>query len=191
MKIRSLAILVAAFMVTLVASPALAVYHPGMGRFLQRDPNGMQIGPAVPHAIAGPAAHGGFVQRDFEPHQQYADGMNLYQYVGCNPIGLADPTGLRSIGIGDGSLFRPRGPGRCRFRNCTAGELADLLVIPEDGTDFVRRPQNEQWYDCDGIRIRGDDGRRWLKVPNHCDLTFGVRRSGRPSIGNASFVSAY
>lgn len=40
-------------------------YHPGIGRFLQRDPAGL------------------------------VDGMNLYQYVNSNPIGWIDPDGLK------------------------------------------------------------------------------------------------
>ena len=103
MKIRSLAIAAAAFIVTAVASPALATYHPGMGRFLQRDPHGTMIAPTAPRVgIAGPAAGGGFVARDPmptrpQPGLQYADGMNLYQYVHSNPISKLDPSGLSTL----------------------------------------------------------------------------------------------
>lgn len=40
------------------------MYHPQLGRWLQRDPAG------------------------------YVDGLNLYEYVGGNPIGAVDPSGL-------------------------------------------------------------------------------------------------
>jgi hypothetical protein len=48
----------------LVAHTALAVYDPSTGRWLQRDPIGE------------------------------AGGINLYQFVGNNPLGYVDPTGL-------------------------------------------------------------------------------------------------
>lgn len=119
MKIRSLAIVAATFIITAVATPALAVYHPGMGRFLQRDPHGTMNAPTSPRVgMAGPAAAGGFVARDpmpsgtrwqsrlqapsgaansFAPEDRYADGMNLYQYVRSNPVNRMDPTGECSI----------------------------------------------------------------------------------------------
>lgn len=100
MKIRSLAIVAAAFIVTAVATPALAMYHPGMGRFLQRDPHGTMNASTAPRVgMAGPAAAGGFVARDPMPARpqpilQYTDGMNLYQYVRSQPTRGLDPTGM-------------------------------------------------------------------------------------------------
>ena len=101
MKIRSLAIVAAALIVTAVATPALAMYHPGMGRFMQRDPHGtMNVAMAPRIAISGLPAPGGFAPRDPMPAQsqpglQYADGMNLYQYVRSRPTVYLDPSGLR------------------------------------------------------------------------------------------------
>ncbi len=100
MKIRSLAIIAAAFIVTAVATPSFAMYHAGMGRFMQRDPHGTMNSPTAPRVgMADPAAGGGFVARDPMPTQpqpglQYADGMNLYQYVRSQPIRYVDPSGL-------------------------------------------------------------------------------------------------
>ena len=49
------------------------------------------------HARVGTASAapvGGFVPRDPTGTKQYADGMNLYQYVQSNPVIRGDPTGL-------------------------------------------------------------------------------------------------
>jgi len=72
--------------------PAEAFHHPTAGRWLQRDP-----GPAVPTRVGsgGMAAGGQFVQRD-----PYADGMNLYQYVGGNPPRQLDPSGEAIVVLG-------------------------------------------------------------------------------------------
>jgi len=110
MKIRSLAIVAAAFIVTVLVSPALAMYHPGMGRFMQRDPHGTMNAPTAPRVgMAGPAAIGGFVARDPmptrpQPGLQYADGMNLYQYVRGNPLSYVDPSGRKLCSPATGSL---------------------------------------------------------------------------------------
>ena len=61
------------------ANLASAMYDPGLGRFLQRDPGPMtEVRPAPVQVIA----RGRVFQRD-----PYADGMNVYQYVRSNPMG--------------------------------------------------------------------------------------------------------
>jgi hypothetical protein len=92
MNIRSFAVAGILLLVAL-SSPALAVYHPGMGRFLQRDPHGMEVA-ATPRLAGAPATSRPFLARDFNPHQQYADGMNLYQVARSNPVRYVDPAGL-------------------------------------------------------------------------------------------------
>jgi hypothetical protein len=66
-RIGLTAILIAFVVSAMVLQDAFArnrVYHPGLGRFLQRDPVG------------------------------YRGGMSLYQYVGSDPAGYVDPFGL-------------------------------------------------------------------------------------------------
>lgn len=63
MPTRSLTILVSVLL-GLLAAPAHAIYDPGTGRWLQRDPIG------------------------------YVDGTSLYQYVKSRSIDLSDPMGL-------------------------------------------------------------------------------------------------
>ncbi len=67
-------------------------YDPGTGRFLQNDPNGQAL------AIANALAMNGQTRAVFaslSASTQYADGLNLYQFVGSNPVNRIDPTGLR------------------------------------------------------------------------------------------------
>ena len=60
-------------------------YEPRVGRFISRDPLG--VDPA------------GSQNNPFDPIKQYEDGMNLYEYVGNNPIMDRDPFGLRRRGV--------------------------------------------------------------------------------------------
>jgi hypothetical protein len=84
--------LVAAFAgllaLAMCAADASAMYNPSTGTWLQRDPGPGGMMPA-PRIGGGPAMGGSFLPRD-----QYADGMNLYQYVRSDPIGLSDAAGL-------------------------------------------------------------------------------------------------
>jgi len=84
---RLIAVLVGLAAIAMITADASAMYHGGMGRFLQRDPG---AGGANRIGAGGPAVGGGFIPRD-----QYADGMNLYQYVGGNPVNRLDYSGLK------------------------------------------------------------------------------------------------
>ena len=64
---RLLVLPLAALVLFLASAPAEAVYHPTLGRFLQRDPIG------------------------------YADGMSLYEYVWSRPTHATDPLGFSGL----------------------------------------------------------------------------------------------
>jgi hypothetical protein len=82
--------------VAVFTTEASAMYHAGMGVFMQRDPGAGAGGPARMGAGGAPAATGRFIPRDPTGSNQYADGMNLYQYVQGNPVNHLDPSGLRT-----------------------------------------------------------------------------------------------
>lgn len=67
-------------------------YSPGLGRFMQRDPNG-----TATTLIGASAYHGRGVAAliaAFNVETMYGDGMNLYEYLGSNPWNRFDPLGL-------------------------------------------------------------------------------------------------
>jgi len=118
-RIGTSTVLLGIITVAIFTADASAYYHPTMGRFLQRDPG---AGNANRIGAGGAAPVSGFIPRDPTGTNQYADGMNLYQYVGSNPAGFADPFGLNkgpcvvkqvSGADGDGSF----GPHDVRKRN--------------------------------------------------------------------------
>lgn len=68
------------------------MYAPGIGRFMQRDPNGTAM-----TLIDGAAFHGsgvGAIVSAFSVETQYGDGGNLYEYLGSNPRMRFDVLGL-------------------------------------------------------------------------------------------------
>lgn len=88
-RVHLLAVLVSFAIVAVLGTDAFAVYHPTLGRFLQRDPAAsgpMRVG------LAGSAVGGGVVPRD-----AHEEGMSLYQYARSAPTLSMDPLGLWSI----------------------------------------------------------------------------------------------
>ncbi len=72
--------------------------HVGWGRFLQRDPNATGL-----PVQAGLAFHGdGFdtTVQGFDLAAHYGDGANVYEYIGSDPLGGGDPTGLMEFSLG-------------------------------------------------------------------------------------------
>jgi hypothetical protein len=72
--------------------------HVGWGRFLQRDPNATGL-----PVQAGLGFHGdGFAAsvQGFDLAAHYGDGANVYEYIGSDPLGGSDPTGLMEFSLG-------------------------------------------------------------------------------------------
>ena len=72
--------------------------HVGWGRFLQRDPNATGL-----PVQAGLGFHGdGFDAsvQGFDLAVHYGDGVNVYEYIGSDPLGGGDPTGLMEFSLG-------------------------------------------------------------------------------------------
>ncbi len=67
-------------------------YHPGLGRWLQRDPNA--TGLAVLGALAGQGQAAATSLEAPDLTALYGDGPNLYAYVGSDPVNGRDPLGL-------------------------------------------------------------------------------------------------
>ena len=71
--------------------------HVGWGRFLQRDPNATGL-----PVQAGLGFHGdGFAAsvQGFDLAAHYGDGANVYEYIGSDPLGGSDPTGLMEFSM--------------------------------------------------------------------------------------------
>lgn len=88
MKLRQL---VCWLFVTAVTGTAVAEKDPVTGRFLQRDP--IQTGIPI---VSDTTFHGKAPRIElhhFDGLVQYADGMNLYEFVRSNPVNFTDPLG--------------------------------------------------------------------------------------------------
>ena len=69
-------------------------YSPHLGRFTSLDPNETAL--AVIGALATNGETLDSSLGSFNSQDHFSDGMNLYQYVGSNPIKHIDPSGLES-----------------------------------------------------------------------------------------------
>lgn len=90
---RPITVIVALTALAALAADASAYYHPTVGRFISRDPGSGRNS-------SSPAATTHFPPRDPTGSNQYADGMNLYEYVRSNPVGYVDPMGLAATKTG-------------------------------------------------------------------------------------------
>jgi RHS repeat-associated protein len=98
-------------------------YSPGLGRFPQPDPAGLDQGP------------------------------NLYEYVGNNPIGEGDPSGecpISTCGVGGGALDLgtyagcSESSGQCDEQNEQANATAAFAVMLRGQSGSANTPQKEQ-----------------------------------------------
>lgn len=102
----------------LLAHDALAVMHPGLGRFLQRDPVGTAIEPAA-------RVHG---QPTATHHRAFPDGMNAY--TSYAPLhGRLDPSGLQTQS--------PQGPWSAAGDPWLEFEERQVLYEPGKHPDFM------------------------------------------------------
>jgi len=67
-------------------------YSPTIGRYLRNDPNASGTPLIMANGFHGSAPFADFAS--FDALTLYADGMNLYNAYGNNPLTLADPSGL-------------------------------------------------------------------------------------------------
>jgi hypothetical protein len=89
-NIRMVAIAVGLTTIAILAADASAYYHPTIGRFISRDPG-------AGRSATRPTATANFPPRDPTGSKQYADGMNLYEYVRSRPTIATDPSGTTLV----------------------------------------------------------------------------------------------
>jgi hypothetical protein len=125
------------------------MYSPTLGRFLQRDVYQSGVPAVTEKSFHGratdvPAAH-------FLPRDRYADGMNIYQYVGSNPVMRRDPLGLffTTIDLAVSSGMEAE----LRARDAARGTLAMAFLIAMLGSTV----QDGQWGAGGGISGTGFD----------------------------------
>lgn len=118
---RLIAIVVGLAAIATLTANASAYYHPTIGRFVSRDPG-------AGRNANSPAQTAHFPPRDPSGSNQYADGMNLYEYVRSQPTSLVDPQGLaawkHTNWWNDGW--------KQKYRNFVSQHAKDYVKRPED-----------------------------------------------------------
>lgn len=196
MRIRLIAVLVALAAVAVFTTEASAMYHAGMGVFMQRDPGAGAGGPARMGAGGAPAATGRFIPRDPTGSDQYAGGMNLYGYVRQNPTARTDPSGLL-----DWSSVKSVSPPREEREGWPVGTVSrgevktskgGTIVVWKDAYSSINchsytfggwNAAGGPWLILDGVRKILDD--EWQAIPccwarRNDILAFGAK-DGEPT----------
>ena len=94
-------------------------YSPELGRFTTRDVNETAL--PILALIAKNGESIDVLLKGFEQRGSYAEGMNLHNYAGSNPINRRDPIGLFGLGFSDILT----GAGNNLSRMSTAYDIAD------------------------------------------------------------------
>lgn len=125
-----IAVILSFMALAIVSQDAFArgrMYNPALGRFMQRDPLGTPLQPPMARNVSPTQ----FTQRD-PVGAQYTDGMNLYQYVGSNPLVRVDPSGL------EWKVVRNNGKRRATVTGECGDKVSDLAPkINMDPDKFV------------------------------------------------------
>jgi len=143
-------------------------YHPGLGRFLQTDPIG------------------------------YDDGMNMYAYVGNDPVNAADPTGLYGQGSGWSDKgwkkfdkIQQKAATRMEKRADKLEARADKLDAKgKDGGGDLRSSAGHLRNGASALRSDGSDGKIANAVDGATYQSMGGSAGGAAMvIGNAPVVT--
>lgn len=183
MRTRLIAVLVALAAVAVFTTEASAMYHAGMGVFMQRDPGPGAGGPARV-GKAGPVVGGRFIPRD-----QYADGMNLYQYARSRPTRYIDWAGTQAEDLMPQPRFGLRvADGELRAAIIvTMGKICPCLTYEDDGKGriLIKNP-----HKMDGDKPSKDFCCCYYKNLPGCNLLmqYGYKGGQAPFPVNKDFV---
>ncbi|MBM4018392.1 MAG: hypothetical protein FJ288_08725 [Planctomycetes bacterium] len=133
------AAILAAGAVLAAASPAAAMYHPTLGRWVQRDPTG------------------------------YRDGASLVQYCRTTPVGRADPSGRTTIipWVGDGPSLSVGGkPTEFQCRHEIAALVNQLIRLAVSKSSILKYMGREA-PDAGRLAEIGKDVDKWTMEIEH------------------------
>jgi len=133
--------LVCLLALSVFTATSFGMYNPATGTFISRDPGPVAVG--TPRAGAG----GVFAGSGFIPRDQYADGLNLYEYVRGSPLLRRDPTGL-SFTV----TSRPTTGSRPSYDCCCAENIALVL----DGKFKGGWTMHDYWPDTSTNQLNTD-----------------------------------